>query len=269
MTYTMEKLNKYLSTAIGAARIAGAEALAQMDCIECHLKDGNEVVTQADPICQDLIMNYIRERYPEHGFIAEEGPDGKLLKIKPTGEDYWWVVDPIDGTNNYCHKVLSFSISVGLIKDGYPILGVICIPPSDTLFTGIVGQGATCDGLKIKCGNEGINQKEALAIDSYWDNGIPDKLMRLIDRSRLRNLGSTAMHLAYVASGGFVGAVVNRNKMWDFVAGAAIIAAAGGKMVSQDGSNMFPLDPANYQSEVFKFIAANPAVCDELVDSLK
>ncbi len=269
MTYTTEKLNKYLSTAIGAARMAGAEALAQMNCIECHLKDGDEVVTQADPICQELIVNYIRERYPEHGFIAEEGPDGKLLKINPTGEDYWWVIDPIDGTNNYCHKVLCFSISVGLIKDGYPVLGVICIPPSDTLFAGIVGQGATYNGQQIHCGHEGINQMEALAIDSYWDNGIPEKLMRLIDKSRLRNLGSTAMHLAYVASGGFVGAVVNQNKLWDFTAGAAIIAAAGGKISDQAGEKIFPVDTAGYEGQSYKFVASNTKVHKQLLDSLK
>lgn len=268
MTETIEKLNRYLSTAVEAAKIAGAEALLQMDKISCRFKNGDEVVTQADPICQSLIISHIQGAYPAHGFIAEEGPEGRLLKIAPKDNGCWWVIDPIDGTNNYSRRVMSFSISIGLFIDGLPVLGVIFIPSGDLMFTGIAGQGAMCNGRKIECGCEPINSREAIAIDSYWDNGIPPKLMRLIDKSRLRNFGSTAIHLAYVASGGFVGAVVNQNKLWDFAAGAAIITAAGGKFTAQDASEIFPVDLAAYEGQKFKYVAANPAVCMELVESL-
>jgi myo-inositol-1(or 4)-monophosphatase len=102
-----QMINRYLSTAIGAARSAGAEALSQMDMIECHMKNGDEVVTQADPICQKLIIEYICQQFPQHGIIAEEGEAGRLYKkCPPAHDDIWWIIDPIDGTNNYCHKAL-------------------------------------------------------------------------------------------------------------------------------------------------------------------
>ena len=261
--------SKYMSIAIGAARIAGAEALSQMDSIQCHMKNGDEVVTQADPICQNLIIEYIARKYPEHGILAEEGEDGRLFKKKPDcDEDIWWIIDPIDGTNNYCHRVLNFSVSIGLFKDGMPLLGVIYIPASDTIFTGIVGKGSTCNSMEISCGKEGVNNREAIAIDSYWDNGIPDKLMRLIDESRLRNFGSTAMHLAYVSMGGFVGVVVNRNKLWDLAAGAAILYAAGGKITTHQNEEILPIDVGSYEGEKLRYLAANPVAHEELLESL-
>lgn len=264
-----QKLNDYMATATEAAKIAGAEALSQMDSIQCHLKNGDEVVTQADPICQELIIEHIRKRYPEHGIVAEEGTDGKLFKLPPTGdEDIWWIIDPIDGTNNYSHRVLSFSVSIGLFKDGMPLVGVIYIPASETMFSGIIGDGSYCDGRLAKCGTEDVNISESIAIDSYWDDGIPDKLMALIDASRLRNFGSTAIHLAYVAIGGFAGAVVNRNKLWDFAAGAAIIYAAGGKMTLHTGEDLLPIDVAAYQGGQFRYLAANPVAHKQLLESL-
>lgn len=264
-----DKLSAYLSTAIGAARIAGAEALSQMKSIKCSLKNGDEVVTQADRICQDLIINYIRKSHSSHGFIAEEGDDGSLLKIEPINGDAWWVIDPIDGTNNYSHKVLSFSISIGLFIDGNPVLGVIYAPACDTLFTGVVGQGAFCDGVKIDCGMKDVGLLESIAIDSYWDDGIPAKLIELINQSHLRNFGSTALHLAYVASGGFVGAVINRNKLWDFAAGAAILFAAGAKITDQNGNELFPINLSDYEGGKYKFVAANPTTHQKIIDSLK
>ncbi len=273
MDVDKQKMSKYMATAIGAARVAGAEALSQMQNIQCHLKNADEVVTQADPICQKLIIDYISRQYPTHGFLAEESLDksriGEPFKKTPSAsQQLWWIIDPIDGTNNYSHRVLDFSVSVGLFGDGMPLLGVIYIPASDTLFTGIVGQQAHCNGNIITCGDEVVNYRESVAIDSYWDNGIPDKLMKLIDASRMRNLGSTAMHLAYVASGGFVGAVVNRNKLWDLAAGAAILSAAGAIITTHDGKPLLPIDVAGYNAENLAYIAANPAAHKQLLESL-
>jgi myo-inositol-1(or 4)-monophosphatase len=261
--------SRFLSTAIGAARSAGAEALSQMSSIKSHMKEGDEVVTQADPICQKLIIDYICNQYPDHGILAEEGEGEALYRKCPPGrDDMWWIIDPIDGTNNYSHGVLSFSVSIGLFKEGRPLLGVIYIPASDTLFTGIEGEGAACNGNEIFCGGEGVNHREAIAIDSYWDNGIPDKLMRLIDESRLRNFGSSAIHLAYVSMGGFVAAVVNRNKLWDFAAGAAILQAAGGKITTHTGEDILPIDVGSYKGEQYSYVAANPVSHPQIVESL-
>ncbi|MHC5073507.1 MAG: inositol monophosphatase family protein, partial [Planctomycetota bacterium] len=99
------KLSRILETAIVAARLAGQRAMEEMAYTKASFKNSEELVTQADTICQKLIIDRIKENYPDHGFIAEEGQDGGIFKQTPRGsEDIWWIIDPIDGTNNFAHK---------------------------------------------------------------------------------------------------------------------------------------------------------------------
>ena len=128
-------ISPMLEVARVAARLAGQRAMEEIKYVKTSVKNQSEMVTQADPICQALIINRVKETYPDHGFIAEEGPDGKLLYQPPRGsERIWWVIDPIDGTNNYAHGLLCFVVSIGVIYEGKPIVGVIFDPATDSMF---------------------------------------------------------------------------------------------------------------------------------------
>ena len=83
-------------------------------------------------------MDRIRETFPDHGFIAEEGTGGKIFKQPPRGSpQVWWVIDPIDGTNNYSHKMLLFTVSIAAMFEGQPIVGAIFEPATDSMFTAV------------------------------------------------------------------------------------------------------------------------------------
>jgi fructose-1,6-bisphosphatase/inositol monophosphatase family enzyme len=115
------QLNAMLETAVDAARLAGRQALDQMTLVEVSVKNGVELVTEADRACQQTIVERIKADFPDHGFIAEEGQHGRPFKQAPQGtEPVWWVIDPIDGTNNFAHGMPVFAVSIGAMIDGSP-----------------------------------------------------------------------------------------------------------------------------------------------------
>ena len=106
-----------LETAIVAARLAGQRAMEEINYVKTSVKNSTELVTEADRRCQEIIVDRIKEDYPDHGLIAEEGEEGKIFKQVPRGKEaLWWVIDPIDGTNNYAHRMLFFTVSIGVTE---------------------------------------------------------------------------------------------------------------------------------------------------------
>src|SRR5210317_748884 len=94
-------LEKMLSVAVDAAQQAGQEALSKVGSAKATIKNNSELVTETDKRCQEIIVDRIGSAFPEHGFIGEEGDKGRLFKQAPKDPDgVWWVIDPIDGTNN-------------------------------------------------------------------------------------------------------------------------------------------------------------------------
>ena len=126
MTLSNTELSRMLEAAVVAARLAGQRAMEELRYVARSVKNGSELVTQADPICQKIIIDRIRETYPDHGFLAEEGTDGKPLKLAPRSDEaIWWIIDPIDGTNNYANGLLCFSVSIAAFYEGRPVVAVI------------------------------------------------------------------------------------------------------------------------------------------------
>ncbi|MHC4754144.1 MAG: inositol monophosphatase family protein [Planctomycetota bacterium] len=270
MALPQRDLRQMLETAIVAARLAGQRAMEELSYIKTSVKSNDELVTQADSVCQEIIINRIKETYPDHGFIAEEGTDGTIFKQSPrTAEHFWWIIDPIDGTNNFANRMLCFSVSIAVMYEGEPIVAVVFEPPTDSMFTAVKGDDAKLNGRKITAGEEIINKFASIGLDSHFDPDVPNWACEIIKKTRYRNLGSTAMHLAYVAKGSLIGTVVNRPKLWDIAAGALLIEAAGGIISDWQGQKIFPTDPDKYKGEQLQVMAANKKVHSELVQMLK
>lgn len=270
MLVEQKDLQKILEVATAAARLAGAQALKDINSSKASIKNNNELVTQTDPLCQKIIIDYVKEHFPDHGFIGEEGDGGKLFKQPPRGtEPFWWVIDPIDGTNNFVHRIPSFSVSIGVLYQGRPIVGVIFDPNTNSMFTAIQHGQAQYNSTKITVSNDPINEFGSVAIDSNLQGSLPAGIAQIMLRTRFRNMGSTALHLAYVATGGLVGAIVVCPKLWDIAAGAIIVEQAGGVITGWDGRNLFPFDLDNYDGKPIKTLAANQNVHAEMVRLLK
>lgn len=222
-----------LNTAVKAARRAGDRAavyLNRAEKLEIRTKARNEFVTQVDDEAEAIIIETIRERYPDHAFLAEEG--GRQ------GEgDYVWIIDPLDGTTNFVHGFPVFAVSLALqVKDDIEV-GVVYDPTRQELFTAIRGQGAQLDGRRIR-----VSQRPALD-GALIGTGFPyrssqqwmEVYLRMLEAvlkntAGIRRPGAAALDLAYVGAGRLDGFWEIGLQPWDIAAGALIIREAGGML---------------------------------------
>ncbi len=255
-----------LQTAVSAARLAGRYALDEINHVKSYAKSPSEIVTEADPRCQKIIIDAIMQNFPNHGIVAEEGKDNKLFKQAPSGVDIWWVIDPIDGTNNFSQRILNFAVSIGVIHQGRPVLGVIFEPSTDSMFTVAGDLPPQYNGTKISVNDNDIHLFQTIGIESIFTDGVPSWITFLMKTLRCRGLGTTAMHLAYVAKGSFIAAAVQKPKLWDIAAGAYLIQSAGGIVTDWKGKEIWPVDMKTYNGQTIEVLAANKTVHRKLVD---
>jgi myo-inositol-1(or 4)-monophosphatase len=272
MTLEQRDLSRMLETAIVAARLAGQRAMEEISYIKASVKSTSELVTQADTRCQQIIVDRIKENYPDHGFIAEEGGQAKLFKQPPRGsEPFWWAIDPIDGTNNFAHRMLLFTISIAVLHEGQPIVGVIFEPATDSMFTAVEGGEAQLNGRRINASKEKMDEFSSVALDSHLkcDDGVPGWVCEIIRRTRFRNLGTTSLQIAYVAKGSLIATIANTPKLWDIAAGAVIAKAAGAIITDWEGGKIFPVDLDSYEGQEFPTVIANKKVHAQILKLIK
>ena len=266
MTNPAQHLDTMLITAIHAARTAGHHALDMIETAEASVKNNSDLVTEADRECQALIIEQIKSRFPGHGFIGEEGDQGRLFKRPPSGPDgIWWIIDPIDGTNNYAHGLPQFSVSIGAMQHGRPIVGVIYDPCTDHMYTALAQGKAQDNGASMTASDESLNKYCSVAIDSHFGNTIPSWVYRLMTCTRFRNMGTTALHLAYTAKGGLAGTALFTPKLWDIAAGCLIAERAGAVISDWQGNPLWPIEPSTYEGTAIPSIMCNPVVHKEML----
>jgi myo-inositol-1(or 4)-monophosphatase len=266
MSFEYAHLSRMLEVAVVSARLGGQRAMELVSYAKVSIKNNNEVVTEADKQCQQIIIDHIKENYPDHGFIGEEGAGGKLLKQPPrSNEPIWWVVDPIDGTTNFSHNILCFSVSVAVMHEGRPIVGVVFDPTTDSMFTAVKGGEPQFNSTRIAAGDDPINQFACFGMDSHFENGPPTGIPEMMQRTRSRNLGSLALQLAYVAKGSLIGTTDTKSKLWDIAGGAFIVEQAGGTVTNRQGEKIWPMDLDNYNGEKFSILAANKKAHGEIL----
>ena len=207
--------------------------------------DGLEVrgerdpVTDADRDSESLIVAKIRERYPDHAIIGEEGANKP--GAAPAG--LCWIVDPLDGTVNFLHGHPFYCVSIGVVRDGVPVAGAIDCPSLDEHFAAALGEGATRNGAAIHVTPEADLMQSILATGfAYGRNDVVqnnhDAAARLSLAARgLRRNGAAAIDLAYVAAGIYGGFWEYWLAPWDVAAGACLVREAGGTITDIAGSS--------------------------------
>jgi myo-inositol-1(or 4)-monophosphatase len=246
-----------LQTAIEAAHRAG-KVIAERYPAErsVTVKGYRDIVTEVDIAAESIIIDLIRQRFPDHAILSEE------VGGKGIGAGYTWVIDPLDGTTNYAHRVPFFCTSVGVLADGEPLAGAIYDPLLDQTFTAERGKGATLNGKPIRASQASPLSHTVLALDWGHSNTVRaqalDLLLRIAPRcGTVRALGSAALALAYVATGWLDGYFNLALKPWDTAAGMLIIAEAGGRCTTLDG------EPGRV--DIPACLATNGLVQDELL----
>lgn len=219
-----------------AARAGGAVLREHIGtALEVRYKGEIDVVTQVDDAAEAAIVEVIRRHYPNHRILAEEGSTG--------GDDphHRWIIDPLDGTTNYSHGLLSFAVSVGYERDGRVEVGVIYDPNLDELFVGERGAGATVNGRPMAVSSVEILRRSLLATGFPYDaERLPRAISQFASLSRqaqaVRRIGSAALDMAYVAAGRFDAYWEDSPSAWDIAAGIVLVEEAGGKVTELDGA---------------------------------
>jgi myo-inositol-1(or 4)-monophosphatase len=215
-----------------------------------------DLVTEADRQSEALITRAIRETWPEHDLIGEEGTR------RDSGSDYRWYVDPLDGTTNFAHGFPVFCVSLGLEYKGEPVAGVLYDPTRDELFAAEQGSGATLNGVRINVSRtQGLSESLlATGFPSHKRNKNPNIYFyhQLTFRSHgIRRAGSAALDLAYVACGRVDGFWEFNLNPWDTAAGVVLVREAGGVLTRFDGSP--------WQIDSRETLASNGLVHEELM----
>jgi myo-inositol-1(or 4)-monophosphatase len=264
-----------LHHAVTLARGAGALVLQHYGKVKrltkTHAAATDEAVTEADRAAQRHIVAGLRERFPDDGVIGEESETGESITFEcrnPRGRN--WVIDPIDGTNNFIAGLGVFAVCVGLLDAGEPVLGVVYDATRDHVYAAARGSGATLNGKPIRALQTPLGDSSLLMLTSNLIDargGCPAWAARWIAQTawKIRILGSAAVEAVQVAAGVAHGAVTVNGKLWDCVAPAAVVIEAGGVITDLTGRPIFPFDLARYAGAKVPFLAAGPAAHAALV----
>lgn len=225
------QLSKYTEVAVLAAKAAG-KIHKQYFNKRFSVKTKNssfDLVTTADLVSEKKIISVIRKHFPEHNFLAEE------KRYKKTNSKYTWIIDPLDGTNNFVFGMPIFSVSIACARGNQLITGVVYDAMRDELFLAEAGRGAFMNGKRIRVNSISKLNKSLLITGFYYDRGKKmveglEKIKQFFYRSivGIRRLGSAALDLCYVACGRAAGFWEFELNPWDFAAGKLIIKEAGG-----------------------------------------
>ena len=228
-------MQKELEIAIQAAKAAGEIAMVYYrSSYDIHEKSPNNPVTTADLMVNQRIREIICHAFPDDGWLSEETEDSpdRLTKSRV------WIVDPIDGTEEFIAGIPEFAISIALVVEGTPVIGVLYNPATAELFYAYTGGGAFCDGTPIRCSTcRTLKQASMLVSQTEHRRGLLVGLIPLI--AEIQYIGSVTYKLAKIATGiSDLYVTVRPKNEWDFCAGDLILREAGGVLWDKAGQTI-------------------------------
>jgi myo-inositol-1(or 4)-monophosphatase len=229
-----------LAVAVEAAQAAAAVLRGAGSNFRVSHKGVVDLVTEIDEAAEAAVREVLGRHTPDIPILGEE--EGGAWD-----EATRWIVDPLDGTTNFVHGFPWYCVSVGLEVDGVRAVGVILEPVRDRLFTAVRGQGAHCDGVRLRVSQRAELSQALVATGFPYDrheNGHVyvaqmERVMRRVQG--IRRAGAAALDLALVAAGQLDAYWETNLRPWDLAAGALLVEEAGGRLTGHDGTAA--LDP--------------------------
>ncbi|MEM7300953.1 MAG: inositol monophosphatase family protein [Pseudomonadota bacterium] len=229
-----------LNVMVQAAMKAGrglARDFGEVENLQVSVKGPGDFVSNADRKAEKVIFESLTKARPSYGFLGEEG-----THLEGDGQ-HRWIVDPLDGTNNFIHSIPIFAISIGLESQGQLVAGVVYNPVMNELFTAERGNGAFMNDRRLR-----VSGRRQLA-DAAVATGVPalsktghaefiakqTGLMREV--SAVRSCGSAALNLAWLAAGRYDAYWESGLKPWDIAAGIVLVREAGGVVTDTEGGS--------------------------------
>ncbi|MBW4513530.1 MAG: inositol monophosphatase [Scytonematopsis contorta HA4267-MV1] len=236
----MTNLQIFLDIATEAAMAAGTVLQGYLGKVEDAITEKGrpgDLVTVADKASETVILDILHRHFPEHSILAEES--GKLGN---QDNQFLWAIDPLDGTTNFAHQYPFFAVSIGLLINGIPEVGVIYDPFHDELFRAARDLGATRNRHSIRVSKTSELEKSLLVTGFAYDrretsdNNYAEFCHLTHLTQGVRRSGSASIDLAHVSCGRLDGYWERGLSPWDMAAGIILLQEAGGKVTAYDGS---------------------------------
>ena len=259
------------ATASEIARAAGAVLMEKFEQPhqERVKKNVTDIVTEADLASEAVVIPRLSKAYPDHHIVSEEGGGAGIGKSAEEA-DYFWYIDPLDGTSNYASNIPFFCVSLGLAdRNMNPLVGVVYDPFSDELYSAALGHGATRNDKPIHVSDQTALRQAMLCSGFPYesinnpDNNISEWKAFTMQSRGLRRFGSIALELSYVASNRLEGLWERSVNAWDVMAGIILVREAGGTVTDYD----------NHESKTVhdgkQILASNGHIHQQMLDVLK
>jgi myo-inositol-1(or 4)-monophosphatase len=236
-TIDFETLHQQVIAIVKKAGLFIKEQNINFDSHVIEVKSLNQLVSYVDKEAEMILVKGLSILMPESGFITEEET------VEKSQAEYIWIIDPLDGTTNFAHKLPVFSVSVALQRNGQSVLGFVYDICNDEMFSAYEGGSAYLNGKPIRVSSVPSLDKSLLATGfPYYDfKQMPEYLETLKHFMKhthgLRRMGSAAIDLAYTACGRFDGFFEYGLQPWDVAGGTFILKQAGGVVSDFEGGN--------------------------------
>lgn len=226
----MTLYTRELEVARNAAQIAGGIiSRYYREGVAVREKAAFNLVTDADIDAEKAIIDCIRRSFPSHAIMAEESHQAE------SNAEHLWVIDPVDGTNNFAHQLPQFAVSIAYCHNGVPQVGVVFNPVRDDWFTAVRGRGAFYNGRRVQVGTEEKLSQVLVGVGFYYDRSakMEGTLAAIGDLFReqihgIRRMGAASLDLCSIGMGHFGAFFEYELSAWDFAAGMVFIEEAGG-----------------------------------------
>ena len=250
---------------INAGRVAVKGQTAffgrQFGQVASEWKEDDTRVTFADFAISENLFAALRRDFAQDDYCSEEAsPLDEVLDLEA---DFAWVIDPIDGTNNFALGFPVCAISLALLHKGMPVYGFVYDYSTQSLLEGGAGFGVLRNQKKVNRDRMAADAQTMLGLHFPMDAEILNRLQPLLEKYRVRCLGSGALTACYVATGYLTGVVDFRVKVWDIAAAYALCAGAGVRFEFL-GETPFPLKCFHPQDDFCPYLAGTESFCEEL-----
>ena len=232
----------------------------QLNNLDIENKDGiGNIVTKYDKLVQEKLNKELLKIVPNASFMGEEDENKKLID-----NEYLFIVDPIDGTINFSRDMKVSAISVALLKNNEPVIGVCYNPYSNEMYSAIKGKGAYLNNKSIRVSNKTLKEGIVLCGSAPYYSDLREKTIKIQNKffkvaSDYRRFGAAVLDICYIASGKAEVFFELKLMPWDFAAASLILKEAGGKITTIDGNTIQYKKPtsifaSNNKEDYFKCI---------------
>jgi myo-inositol-1(or 4)-monophosphatase len=222
------------------AGVAADEALPRFQAARPEYKLDGSVVTETDRRMQDRLHAELQKRWPEYAFLGEEMSAAEQRAALERDSAGLWCLDPLDGTSNFASGLPFFAVSLALLVDGRPRVGIVYDPIRNECFSARDGEGAFLNSERLHARSE-VELRRCIACVDFkrLPGPLAGQLASAFPYMSQRNIGASALDWCWLASGRFQVYIHGGQKLWDYAAGALVLQEAGGLAATLEGEQVF------------------------------